>query len=313
MNESVHAATISVAVERLAGAFVSHRRSPVLRSPADHGLTFESVIFPSQDGIELKGWFVPADNARAVVVVNHPRYFSRSGLPAHQEPWRSSFAVTGNDFEVDLVPDIAILHRAGYHVLAYDLRNFGSSATADDAVTSGGILESRDVIGSLRYIRSRPDCRGADIVLFSRCLGANASLFAIQRAPAEFADVRGLVACQPLSPHMVLERALEREDLPLDLMHAIDERTHARTGFRLAEMSPIPAASSCSIPTFVYQVREDRMTRQSDVQAVFEALPDAGGDNELYWIEDTSRRWDGYLYFQRDPSHILEWIRRHVG
>lgn len=40
-------------------------------------------------------------------------------------------AETGNDFEVDLVPDIAILQAAGYHVLAHDLRNFGLSGAAN--------------------------------------------------------------------------------------------------------------------------------------------------------------------------------------
>jgi hypothetical protein len=50
--------------------------------------------------------------------------FSRAGIPAHLEPWRSIWAASRNDFEVDLVPDYRILHDAGYNVLAYDLHNF---------------------------------------------------------------------------------------------------------------------------------------------------------------------------------------------
>jgi hypothetical protein len=49
--------------------------------------------------------------------------------------WRSINGETGNDIEVDLVPDIAILHEAGYHVLAYDLRNLGLSGDANGGVT----------------------------------------------------------------------------------------------------------------------------------------------------------------------------------
>ncbi|SEO83304.1 hypothetical protein [Amycolatopsis saalfeldensis] len=37
-----------------------------------------------------------ADRAEAgVVIVNHPRLFSRSGLPSQLEPWRSMNAGTG--------------------------------------------------------------------------------------------------------------------------------------------------------------------------------------------------------------------------
>jgi uncharacterized protein len=50
---------------------------------------------------------------------------TRSGVPAHLEPWRSAWAASGNGFEVNLVPDYKILHDAGYNVLAYDLRNHG--------------------------------------------------------------------------------------------------------------------------------------------------------------------------------------------
>jgi alpha/beta superfamily hydrolase len=83
----------------------------------------------------------------------HPRWFNRAGLPSHLEPWRSLAGATGNDFEVNFVPDYRILHDAGYNVLAYDMRNFGQSGKANDGVFSAGIYESRDVIGSLDYVR----------------------------------------------------------------------------------------------------------------------------------------------------------------
>ena len=57
-------------------------------------------------------------------------------------------AGTGNDFEVNLIPDIAILHDAGYHVLAYDLRNFGLSGAANGGLTTSGRFESRDLTSS---------------------------------------------------------------------------------------------------------------------------------------------------------------------
>ena len=37
-----------------------------------------------------------------------------------------------------------------------------------------------------------------------------------------------------------------------------------------------------------------------------------GTAKELFWVDGTTRRWDGYLYFQRHPHHILDWIARHT-
>jgi pimeloyl-ACP methyl ester carboxylesterase len=297
----------------IADGFATSHRSPVLGSPAEHGLAFENITFPSEDGTALEGWLVPAEGADTVVIVNHPRFFSRSGLPSHLDPWRSAHAETGNDFEVDFTPDIAILHAAGHHVLAYDLRNFGHSATANGGLTSSGIFESRDVIGSLRFVRSRPDLRGAKIALFSRCLGADATLFAMERAPREFTGIRCLVACQPLSPRMVIERTLERRGIPAECIAELDSRIRLRTSFDLDSMSPVNAARSVRTPTLLYQVHDDVMTRPTDVQAIFDAIPGREGiEKELFWIRGTTRRWDGYRHFQNDPARILDWLARHT-
>lgn len=295
----------------IADNFSHSGRSPVLGSPADHGLAFETVTFPAEDGIPLEGWFVPRDDATATIVINHPRWFSRSGLPASREPWRSVFAETGNDIDVDLLPDIRLLHDAGYQVLAYDLRNFGLSGAANGGVTSSGNLESRDVVGSLRYVRSRPDCAGTHLALFSRCLGANSTLFAMERVPREFSDVRCVVACQPLSPAMVLRRMFRRRGIDLALMADLDELIRLRTSFTLEQMSPVAAAAGVGVPTLMYQVRDDLMTRPDDVQEMFDAIPERI-PKSLFWIEGTNRRWDGYLYFQRHPDRILDWLAAHT-
>jgi pimeloyl-ACP methyl ester carboxylesterase len=302
---------LDAALNAIADGFSSSLRSPILHTPAEHGLSFEDVTFPSEDGVPLEGWFIPADGSNTVVIVNHPRFFSRSGLPANLEPWRSQFAATGNDIEVDLVPDIKILNAAGYHVLAYDLRNFGHSGAANGGLTTSGRFESRDVIGSLNFIRSRSDLASMNVALFSRCLGADATLFAMARSPASFEDVSCLIACQPLSPAIALERTFERRGLPLDRIDELDQRIRLRTSFTLDQMSPAAAAGSVRVPTLVYQVHDDVMTRPSDVQAIFDAIPD-DVDKDLFWLQDTTRRWDGYLYFQRKPARIVDWLDRHT-
>jgi len=91
-------------------------------------------------------------------------------------------------------------------------------------------------------------------------------------------------------------------------MDDLDRRVRLVTSFAIAEFSPVPWANSVNVPTLLYQVRNDLYTRPSDVQAMYDAIPLA--EKKLFWIEGTTRRWDGYAYFQREPREILRWFDR---
>ena len=34
-------------------------------------------------------------------------------------------------------------------------------------------------------------------------------------------------------------------------------------------------------------------------------------DKRLHWMHSTTRRWDGYLEFQRHPDPMLDWFAKH--
>lgn len=282
----------------------------MLKDPSSQGLEFESLTFPSEDGVPLEAWLIPREGSERLIVANHPRYFSRYGFPSHLEPWKSLFASGGNDFEVDFNPDYRILHEAGFNVLTYDLRNLGQSGAGNGGISSGGVFESRDVIGSLRFVRSRSDLASMKLSLFSRCLGCNATLFAIGRHPDEFADVSCMVGVQPLSPRSIMERILELANIPLERMADVEQGVRLATSLLLDDMSPIRAARENRLPTFLYQVRDDALTHHEDVQSIFDAMPAA--DKKLLWIEGTRRRWDGYTFFQREPQPVLDWLKSHM-
>ena len=300
---------IAKTLQTMAESFRTWTRAPILHHPDEAGLEYEDVTFPSEDGTPLEGWFIPAPGSDKVVIANHPRWFNRAGLPSHREPWKSLGGATGNDFEVDFVPDYKILHDAGYHVLAYDLRNFGQSGEANGGIFTVGRFESRDVIGSLNYVRGRADTKDMAIGLFSRCVGANSTMFAMTRRPDVFDGVRCMVAPQPLSPGVSLERALDRFGIPQRYLDDLDQRIQLITSFRLSELSPVPWAKNVTVPTFLYQVRDDVYTRPDDVQSMYDDLPT---EKDLLWIEGTTRRWDGYTYFQNNPAPMLEWFNRYM-
>lgn len=285
-------------------------RSPVLRTPAEEGLDYEDVTFPSQDGVPLEAWFIPCAGSDRLVIVNHPMMFNRYGCPTHLEPWRSWGAASGNTFEIDYVADYRILHEAGYNVLTYDERNFGLSGAGNGGLNSGGRQEARDVIGSLLYARSRDDLKNMAIGLFSRCNGANANLYAIHTQPRHFDDVRCLVLCQPLSIRSVMTRGLEAMGLA-DHVDQLDRQIQIAASLTFDQMSPNLWARSVQTPTFVYQVHDDVLTTPADVQATFDAIPIH--EKTLHWIRDTTLRWDGYLEFQRRPEPMLAWLAEYMA
>ncbi|WP_202486582.1 hypothetical protein [Streptomyces sp. SID4985] len=131
-------------------------RAPLLHRPGEVGLPYEDVSFPSMDGVPLDGWFIPADSDR-LVVHNHFLPGNRCGYPG-QLP---QFGGLGG-FEVNFLPEFKALHDAGYNILAYDLRNFGLSGAANGDTVGIGLLEYRDVVGSVRYAKSRPDTAAMD-------------------------------------------------------------------------------------------------------------------------------------------------------
>jgi uncharacterized protein len=285
-------------------------RSPVLRKPEEYGLEYEDVFFPSLDRVPLEGWFFPRAGSDKLVIANHPMWFNRYGFPAHLDPWKQLGAAGGNDFEVNFMPDYKHLHDAGYNVLAYDMRSHGLSGTANGQVGTNGLFESRDVIGSLRYVRSREDTRDMTIGLLSRCCGGNATLVAMTRYPEYFRDIRCMVYPEPISVRPFIEQIAKIVGAP-DRVDDIAREIQLITSFPVDELSPVEYAKSVRVPTFVSSVRDDVLTYPSDVQAVFDNIP--AEEKKLFWIEGTTRRWDGYNYFPNHPEQMLEWFDKYMG
>ena len=301
---------VAAILDEFADSFVGPARAPVLHRPAEHGLDYESVTFPASDGVPLEGWFIPADGSDKLLIANHPMGFSRSGQPTHLEPWRSVWGPSGNGVEVDFVPDLKLLHDAGYNVLTYDLRNPGLSGSAHGGILTSGWFEARDVLGSLQYVRDRRATRDMTIGLFSRCLGCNATFAAMTQRPRAFDGLRCLVAPQPVTTKVILSRQLERAGISGQHIDALDQRITLRTGFGFADRDNRAWARNVHVPTYLYQVRDDVLTEPDDMQTMYDNIPVA--DKKLSWIENTTARWDGYLEFQRRPEPILDWLDTHM-
>src|ERR687893_2990304 len=72
-------------------------RSVLFKTPDDHGMTgWRDVYFPSDDGIPLEGWYIPARGGESdkLVIFNHALPMCRAGFPGQLgEPWSTYDAV----------------------------------------------------------------------------------------------------------------------------------------------------------------------------------------------------------------------------
>lgn len=149
--------TIYLATMEVVGRFAETLQG----GPLDYGLPAEVVRFQSLDGINLKGWWIPASGptgtaARGTVVVAHGSGDNRSAMLS-----RSKFLAAN-----------------GYNAFPIDLRAHGES---DGRFMTPGYLEALDILGAVDEAK-RHGAQGPFIV-FGHSYGAVAALWAAARSP----------------------------------------------------------------------------------------------------------------------------------
>jgi uncharacterized protein len=294
-------------IEQYADLFAHSVRTPVLRRPDEVGLEYEDVFFPSLDGVPLEAWFIPADSNK-LLIINHPETCNRYGYPGHLPPWNIMFG----GFEVNFLPELKHLHEAGYNILTYDFRNHGLSGMGNGGIVGLGLLECRDVVGSIRYAKSRKDLSSMTTGLYSRCMGGNSTIIAMANWPKEFTNIKAMVLLNVVSGKTFIERGAENMKAdPEKAARQLDERLRELTGFRLDEETPLHHAKHVQVPTLMAQLRRDFLIHgEKDGREIFDAL--GSQEKELFWIEDSNQRFFAYNYFGQNPERLVEWFDTHM-
>lgn len=304
----VEPSTEQMQVIQTMAAGIKPQRAPILKTPGDYGLEYEELFFPALDGVPLEAWFIPAEASDRLIICNHPMTMNRYGFPGHLEPWHSF-----NDVTVDFNKVYKALHKAGYNVLTYDLRNHGRSGAAHDGVSAVGLNEWRDVLGALQYVKSRDDLKSMSVGLFNPCAGGNAAMVAMQKHPECFQDVKAFVCPQPVSMHIGMGAIMQQAGLG-DFVDTLDQEQIKLGAYPLKAMSAIPYAPHVTVPTFIVQVKDDSWSRtDEDVQVIFDNLTGLSQeDKKLFWIEGTTKRFVGYNYFGEHPQMMIEWFDKYM-
>lgn len=287
-------------VDGYVGLFATGVRTPVLERPSDYGMDYEELTFPSMDGVPLDAWFIPADSDK-LLIINHPMTCNRYGFPGHLEPYQNMFG----GFEVNFLPELKHLHEAGYNILTYDLRNCGLSGQGNGGFSGLGLLEARDVVGSVRFAKSHPAMSQMRTSLFSRCMGGNSTIIAMDFWPEEFEHIEALAVLNVVSGKtFVVKGALNAGLNPGEAVAMLSEKLRNVNGMRLEEETPEPHAHAVKVPTFMAQLRRDFLVEaEKDGQEIFDAL--GAEDKELFWIEDSNQRFYAYNYFGQHPEKLI--------
>jgi len=114
-------------------------------NPKHYGLNYERVSFPTEDGLTLRGWFIPAES-------------SSLQQPAREKGTREACATLlfghGYPFDKANILQHALFLHSRFNLLLFDFRYFGES---DGAFTTAGLLETRDVKAAVEYVKGRKD------------------------------------------------------------------------------------------------------------------------------------------------------------
>jgi uncharacterized protein len=276
----------------------------VPKSPQDYDIAFENIEFKTADGVNIKGWFIPGQ-LNKVVIMTHVGGLTRYGSTVSYRNLSKLY-----NKEIEFLKTAEHLHKAGYSVLMFDFRNHGESGASPDRGISGvGLEEYKDVTAALDYLKNRDDVKNAPVSFVSFCMGANSTIIAMSKKPEAFGNVKCLFAVQPISFEVFvrtyLKKLFSRPGAFL-LLPMVKKLVVWRGGYPLEKMSPGEYVKDIKVPTMYVQARNDPWTELSDIQGFYHGTPD--NPKEFFWIENTKHRFESYSYFQDHPARMLEWM-----
>jgi len=212
-------------------------------TPAARGMAYTDVTFRTQDGLNLRGWWIPGTRHQTIVMVH--------GLSNNRrEP----------------LDKAGYLHDAGYNLLVFDLRGHGRS---DGSGTTMGYRETQDARAAVAEARSLD---GGPIALFGYSLGGAI----VVEAGAADPDVKAVVEDSGFSSagDVFTARFSEVTRLP-DLPWAAPLLAFGQLdiGRSLWTVRPVAAAAALNKPLLAIIGGADTIVPPSEGLAIFRAAP----------------------------------------
>ncbi|MBE9504938.1 MAG: alpha/beta hydrolase [Proteobacteria bacterium] len=137
--------SLSLMLLAFQSSFIYYPDKKVYGTPAVLGLSYDEVSFKAGDGVKLTGWFIPAGDARGVVLFCH----GNAGNISHR------------------LETLHILNRLGLSTFIFDYRGYGRSEGKPSE--KGTYLDAQ---GAWNYLTRERKIPQDEIIIFGRSLGA---------------------------------------------------------------------------------------------------------------------------------------------
>jgi len=220
-------------------ALVAPANHPV--GPPPNGYSIETLTIHSGSGSSLAAWFVPCDDATAMVILLHPIRGDRRAMLGRAK----------------------LLHDAGYATLLVDLQGHGESP--GESITAG-YLERLDVMATVDFARTAyPDHK---LGIVGRSLGGAAALLA---SPLDI-DALVLESVYPTITEAVHNRvSIRLGALSHILAPALLVQLKPRLGVLPSQLRPIDHIQLCGCPVLVASGDCDVHTTLPETERLYDA------------------------------------------
>ena len=136
------------------------RKAALKHTPDQFRLAYETVEFPTADGVRLKGWFVPAVSGES----------GRTIIFCHG--WCSNRG--------EIMRDTCFLAEKGFNLFYFDFRASGESK---GAVSSVGYLETRDFDAAYEFLKTNRAGAAEAVGVFGTSMGGAVAIYAAAKYP----------------------------------------------------------------------------------------------------------------------------------
>lgn len=220
------------------------------KTPADFGLSYETLTIVGDDGIDLEAWRIPCRRSRALVLMFHGYGSCKAHLLPEARAWRA----------------------LGCETLLVDFRGSGGSSGNE---TTLGVYEADAVVKAMEFVL--PLAGDQPVVLYGRSMGGAAVLRAIAIRGLQPAAI--VVECPFDRLLTTVENRFSAMDVPAFPMAQLlvfwGGVQHRMDGFA---HNPVEYAASIGCPALIMHGAHDLRVSVAEVQSIHERLP---GDKRL--------------------------------
>jgi len=243
-------------------------------------LGMQPVAFQTDDGLTLRGWYLPPRNGALIVYVH--------GLRSNR---------------CNFLPEAEALSADGCGALLFDLRGHG---TSDAAASTLGLDEQRDVRAALDFVHGRPGVER--IAVYGHSMGAAAVLLAVPDRP----EVDAVITASTYTSvdENLVETIHAMTGLPaFPFAPLVTGWGEILSGADLDALRPVDTIAALSPrPVLVLHGEQDELVPVANAHALYAA---AGEPKRLYLVRGgvhSSLLWDDPGYRDALRAFLAEFL-----